>query len=140
MQLFQSVRRQLLLLVSGYIIILIKGQDIKPVNICDNNTVTVDRGYAGVIEHREIEGAPVRCSLTLRAPAGSYISIPGVKAAPHVATCPEIQIDGTTYCIDSTKPAGIIQKFTQEQSVLSVSTLSNMTEFNLKFFSTGMYT
>jgi len=53
MFLFQSVRRQLLLLVSGYIIILIKGQDIKPVNICDNNTVTVDRGYAGIIEHIE---------------------------------------------------------------------------------------
>jgi len=118
---------------------LIKGQDIKPVNICDNNTVTVDRGYVGIIEHREIEGAPVRCSLTLRAPAGSYISIPGVKVAPDGDTCPEIQIDGTTYCIDSTRP-GIIQKFTQEQSVLSVSTLGNIAGFNLEFFSTGKLT
>jgi len=106
------------------------------VNICDNNTVTVDRGYARIIEHREIEGALVTCSLTLRAPAGSYISIPGVNAAEEGVTCPEIQIDGTTYCIDSTRP-GIIQKFTQEQSVLLVSTLSNMTEFNLEFFTTG---
>jgi len=135
--LLQSVRRQLLLLLSGYIIILIEGQDVKPVNICDNNTVTVDRGYAGIIEHyREIEGAPVKCSLTLRAPAGSYISISAVKAAEEGATCPEIQIDSGTYCIDSTKP-GIIQKFTQEHSVLSVSTLSNMTEFNLEFFTRG---
>jgi len=118
---------------------LIEGQDIKPVNICDNNTVTVDRGYVGMIKHRGIEGAPVTCSLTLRAPAGSYISIPGVKVAPEGDTCPEIQIDGTTYCIDSTRPAGIIQKFTQGQSVLSVSTLSNMTGFNLEFFSTGKY-
>ena len=106
-------------------------------NICDNNTVTVDRGYAGIIEHREIEGAPVTCSLTLRAPAGSYISIPRVKAAEEGTICPEIQIDGTTYCIDSTRPAGIIQKFTQEQSVLSVSTLGNIAGFNLEFFSTG---
>jgi len=124
--------------VSGYIIILIEGQDIKPVNICDNNTVTVDRGYAVIIEHREIEGAPVRCSLTLRAPAGSYISIPGVSVAAESVTCPEIQIDGTTYCIDSTR-SGIIQKFTQEQSVLSVSTLSNVTGFNLEFFTAGKY-
>jgi len=108
------------------------------VNICDNSTVTVDRGYAGIIEHREIEGAPVRCSLTLRAPAGSYISIPEVSAAAEGDICPEIQIDGTTYCIDSTRP-GIIQKFTQEHSVLSVSTLSNMAGFNLEFFSTGKY-
>jgi len=115
----------------------IKGQDIKPVNICDNNTVTVDRGYAGIIEHREIEGASVRCSLTLRAPAGSHISIPGVHKAAKNDTCPAIQIDGATYCIDSTQPKGIIQKFTQEQSVLSVSTLSNMTEFNLEFFTKG---
>jgi len=116
----------------------IEGQDIKPVNICDNNTVTVDRGYAGIIEHyREIEGAPVRCSLTLRAPAGTHISISGVSAAPDDAICPEIQINGTTYCIDSIRPKGFIQKFTQEQSVLSVSTLSNMAGFNLEFFTTG---
>jgi len=116
---------------------LIEGQDIKPVNICDNNTVAVDRGYAGIIEHREIEGAPVTCSLTLRAPAGSYITIPGVNdAVVEGAICPEIQIDGTTYCIESTR-LGIIQKFTQEQSVLSVSTLSNMAGFNLEFFTTG---
>jgi len=99
--------------------------------------VTVDRGYAGIIEHREIEGAPVTCSLTLRAPAaGSYISIPGVYAAEEDATCPEIEIDGTIYCIYSREP-GIIQKFTPEQSVLSVSTLSNMAGFNLEFFTTG---
>jgi len=114
----------------------IEGQDIKPVNICDNNTVTVDREYAGIIGHREIEGAPVRCSLTLRAPTGSYISITRVLVAEVGATCPEIQIDGTKYCIDSTEP-GIIQKFTREQYVLSVSTLSNMARFNLEFFTTG---
>jgi len=110
------------------------------VNICDNNTVTVDRGYAGIIKHREIEGAPVRCSLTLRAPAGSYISIPEVEAAAEGATCLEgieIQIDGTTYCIVSTQPKGFIQEFTPEQSVLSVSTLSNMTGFNLEYFTIG---
>jgi len=106
------------------------------VNICDNNTVTVDGGYAGIIEHREIEGAPVRCSLTLRAPASSYISIPGVEIAAVGPACPEIQIDGTTHCINSAEP-GILLKFTQEQSVLSVSTLSNMAGFNLEYFSTG---
>ncbi|KAF6023647.1 hypothetical protein EB796_018054 [Bugula neritina] len=142
---YQVIREELkptalqLTLISCAIILSIKGQDIKPVNICDNNTVTVDRGYAGIIEHREIEGAPVTCSLTLRAPAGIYISIPEVDAAAEGATCPEIQIDGTTYCIDSTQPAGIIQKFTQEQSVLSVSTLNNMAGFNLEFFTTGNY-
>jgi len=107
------------------------------VNICDdNNTVTVDRGYAGIIEHREIVGAPVKCSLTLRAPAGSYISIPGVNAAPDDAVASDIQINGAAYFINSTQP-GIFQKFTLVQSVLSVSTLSNRAGFNLEFFTTG---
>jgi len=89
--------------------------------------VVISSYYAGIIEHREIEGAPVRCSLTLRAPAGSYISILRLE---QTDSCQEdqteIQINGTTYCIDSTRPEGIIQKFTQGQSVLSVSTLSNI--------------
>ena len=51
-------------------------QDIKPKILCEDTTVTVDRGNSGVIKH--IEETTSRCSLIMTASSGTYVSISNI--------------------------------------------------------------